>query len=579
MFMHAAVMLSLSTIGMADADVIRVDIDANPNGDGSTWSLAYDSLTDALLIAGPGDQIWVADGEYVPEIPVGRNATFLIPDGVQLFGGFVGNEQSIDQRGDPLSPAAILSGEFNASNNTYHVVTFAGVGSDTVLDGFTITSGIADGPLTADIRGAGIYSTDSSPRLLNLIVENCLSDGSGAGIYLAGTTAAPVEITDCFIRENAGLLGGGIYTRVETIISNTEFTRNTANDGGAIAIFGSSTYLIDNCLFLENTASATLGGAVLIRLSQNSASSVIELCEFRANTAPLVGAISYTEKGEHRITSSKFYANISSFTGASAVEFNADNLDSILTIENSVFTGNTANANSGTVTGSGDGQFFIIGSTFTQNAASTGVGSGAILVLQGEMTVDNCILWNNSGPISGQEDSIYYAPSATLLVNRTIVQGLRPFTFGPPGVDNIDANPLFVDANGLDNIPGTPDDNVRLGEGSPAIDRGSDLVVGINVIADIYGDARFLNDFGTPNTGVDDGIPGIVDLGAAEFQGTTPPACPPDLNYDGSLNFFDISAFLTAFNIQNPIADFNDDGSFNFFDISAFLTAFSAGCP
>ncbi|MBO6512963.1 MAG: hypothetical protein JJ974_03225 [Phycisphaerales bacterium] len=56
-------------------------------------------------------------------------------------------------------------------------------------------------------------------------------------------------------------------------------------------------------------------------------------------------------------------------------------------------------------------------------------------------------------------------------------------------------------------------------------------------------------------------------------------ACPSDLNTDGVLDFFDISAFLTAFSTQDPIADFNNDTLFDFFDISAFLTAYGAGCP
>ncbi len=56
-------------------------------------------------------------------------------------------------------------------------------------------------------------------------------------------------------------------------------------------------------------------------------------------------------------------------------------------------------------------------------------------------------------------------------------------------------------------------------------------------------------------------------------------ACTADLNNDGELNFFDVSAFLTAFGLMDPIADFSPDGSFDFFDISAFLYAFSTGCP
>tara|TARA_R110002073_G_scaffold336260_2_gene531509 strand:- start:59217 stop:60392 length:1176 start_codon:yes stop_codon:yes gene_type:complete len=52
-----------------------------------------------------------------------------------------------------------------------------------------------------------------------------------------------------------------------------------------------------------------------------------------------------------------------------------------------------------------------------------------------------------------------------------------------------------------------------------------------------------------------------------------------DINEDGLLNFFDVSAFLSAFTAMEIAADFNDDGSWNFFDISDFLSAFSAGCP
>ena len=54
--------------------------------------------------------------------------------------------------------------------------------------------------------------------------------------------------------------------------------------------------------------------------------------------------------------------------------------------------------------------------------------------------------------------------------------------------------------------------------------------------------------------------------------------CPADLNGDDLLDFFDVSAFLAAFNAQDPVADFNGDDLFDFFDVSAFLAAFNAGC-
>lgn len=55
--------------------------------------------------------------------------------------------------------------------------------------------------------------------------------------------------------------------------------------------------------------------------------------------------------------------------------------------------------------------------------------------------------------------------------------------------------------------------------------------------------------------------------------------CLPDLTGDGNLDFFDVSAFLNAFNASDPNADFTGDGTFDFFDVSVFLNAYNAGCP
>ena len=68
--------------------------------------------------------------------------------------------------------------------------------------------------------------------------------------------------------------------------------------------------------------------------------------------------------------------------------------------------------------------------------------------------------------------------------------------------------------------------------------------------------------------------------GSANIVATAPvPGCPADLNSDGVLDFFDVSAFLSAYSSMDPLADFDGNGVFDFFDVSAFLSAFSAGCP
>ncbi len=59
----------------------------------------------------------------------------------------------------------------------------------------------------------------------------------------------------------------------------------------------------------------------------------------------------------------------------------------------------------------------------------------------------------------------------------------------------------------------------------------------------------------------------------------TPPCSDADLAGPfGELNFFDVSAFLSAYNAMEPEADFNGDGIFNFFDVSGFLSVYNAGC-
>ena len=63
------------------------------------------------------------------------------------------------------------------------------------------------------------------------------------------------------------------------------------------------------------------------------------------------------------------------------------------------------------------------------------------------------------------------------------------------------------------------------------------------------------------------------------FVATPAAGCAGDLNGDGVLDFFDVSAFLNGYNAMDPIADFTGDGVFDFFDVSAFLGAYNAGCP
>lgn len=72
--------------------------------------------------------------------------------------------------------------------------------------------------------------------------------------------------------------------------------------------------------------------------------------------------------------------------------------------------------------------------------------------------------------------------------------------------------------------------------------------------------------------------PGMTDaVLAVSYQ----PECPADFAVPyGSLNFFDVSAFLSAFINHETSADLAQPfGQFNFFDVSAYLAVYGNGCP
>lgn len=102
----------------------------------------------------------------------------------------------------------------------------------------------------------------------------------------------------------------------------------------------------------------------------------------------------------------------------------------------------------------------------------------------------------------------------------------------------------------------------------------------LNDIAGFTANDQFMIRFRASDLGDGSVVEAGVDaVELLSFDCTGGPTCDADLNGDGELDFFDISAYLTLYSAGDLAADFNDDGALDFFDISAFLTQFSAGCP
>jgi len=262
------------------------------NQSGSSWGNALPGvqLRDRLASVAGGTQFWIGAGTYRPYVL--RTGSFTIPSGVQVFGGFGGNETDLGQRVLSQPSSTTFTGEQGDPNflgdNNYHVVTFMEGADVARLDGVVVTGGNADAPNTVDKGrlGGGIYVGRCSPAIVNCtITKNRASDGGG--IYI-GTYSSnqKVYIDRCVVSDNSANYGGGIdldiYAFRGIFISNTSFLNNSAvTSGGGIS--NGSEAECRNCLFAYN--SARYGGAFLGTTLQTSVKSTLVSCTILYNTA------------------------------------------------------------------------------------------------------------------------------------------------------------------------------------------------------------------------------------------------------------------------------------------------------
>ncbi|MEL6741266.1 MAG: GC-type dockerin domain-anchored protein [Planctomycetota bacterium] len=203
--------------------------------------------------------------------------------------------------------------------------------------------------------------------------------------------------------------------------------------------------------------------------------------------------------------------------------------------------------------------------------------AGAISANGGSLTLANTIVWNNNAagaPAGNFVNTLSAGSFATVTILNSI---LEDWDARPPsitGANTTGDDPLFVDANGNDNIFGTADDNVRLLPGSPAIDAGNNLFLSPFAAFDVYDQFRVLDDIGTPDTGDAAGFGSVVDIGAAEFQGTSA-ACAADIAPPlGVFDIFDVIEFLALFDAADPAADLAAPaGVFDIFDVLDYLAS------
>ena len=296
------------------------------------------------------------------------------------------------------------------------VVFINGEGPDSVLEGFTLTNGtgtLALFPSPSDLVGGAIYCQFSSPTIVdNIITGNTALFGGGIE---CDEGSSPTIRGNLITGNTAVIAGGGIdvFRVANASIIDNIITGNVAQALGAVNPAGGGG------ISMYNRCSPLIQGNII---SDNTAQTALArgggiLCFF--DCSPLLL--------NNRIT-----GNIANSGGGVYCQ-----LHSHARLFNCTLSGNTA----------------VIGGALFCDALSSPI-------------VRNSILWGNMAPTE-----ISAGFGSNLVVTFSDVAG------GFPGMgSNIDADPLFVDPDGPDDIPGNEDDDYHLQPDSPCIDVGNNGV-------------------------------------------------------------------------------------------------------
>jgi len=442
------------------AQSIFVDVSASGAADGSSWADAYPDLQPALAAASSGSSIWVAAGVYRPA-PIGGSSavSFVLPDGVSVYGGFDGTETLLSERAG-LFDTTVLSGDLagddqpgflGMSENSYHVLRVGAGTTGAVIDGFTVSGGNAAGSGPADRSGGALFSA-GVVTARNVTFTGNRAIRRGGAVHVEGSGATVLE--DCMVTGNyAGSDGGGVH-----------------QGEGALSLLRTT---------LEDNQCEGNGGGVFF-----AGDVFIAKCEFRDNHAVIGGGGIYNDHGDGTLTSSIFVANSADLGGGIYSAGATDGVEGL-------------NVASCTIYG---------------NTSTNALGGAGVYSTQTGFYLGNSIVWENVG-VGGNDFPAQYSGPAKL-ADFTCIQSMDSVAATTLGVGNVSASPAFADPDGVDDVLGTVDDDLRLTAGSSCIDAGADT--GTLPITDLSGLPRLSDDPETPDTGA--GGPPTVDLGALEYH-------------------------------------------------------------
>ena len=431
-------------MGAFEFGVIFVDRDATGAATGISWTDAFTNVQDALSVAFPRSEIWLAEGIYYPDEGVGQendviSSTFALTNGLKLYGGFA-PDLGVDEfperdwetyitllsgdlgQNDITDPTGVLTDMFNiVGENARSVVTSINLTDTVTLDGFTITAGTAiyfRDDHHPGKNGSGLYSISSPVSLSNLRFAGNISSYFGGGIYNQG---GEITLSATIFDYNIGD-GAAIYNQDGDLFLDTiTVTNNIAGDNGGIhnhALNSTATISITNSAFFTNTASC--GGAIYNFGEGDLAIGIISNTIIADNFTNWGGGICNTSQTEGaaklQLIKIEFFNNEADMGGAAIANgFGVDDTGLLeIEISDSVFTNNHAIGIGGAIAANtqgvdpGPSYFSIVESTFSENSSDNDAGA----IFNGgttEMLVDQSVFFANSSSVNGVGGAIHNA--------------------------------------------------------------------------------------------------------------------------------------------------------------------------
>lgn len=492
-------------------DIVYVKENGSGSMDGTSWDNAMPSLANALVVAAIHDaDIWVAAGTYYGDST--SHSAFNMMEGVNVYGGFVGNEApdyNLSLRDLDANPS-ILDGQ----NNQRVIYQSAHYATPTTWDGFTLQHGYARNNQSVNPYGGGAYLGNGS-TLRNCIVTQNRSNSSGGGLFVEGYNNNSYDTTrlvNCTISHNiSGSSGGGAYLNIKVIMDNCIIEENNTDGGSGGGLYAYDRVVIKNTVIRNNRG--YYGGGVY------GTNVLLEQCSIDHNTSTGYGGGLYFNNS---VTANNCLVanNRSYYNGGGVYVSNYPN-----TINNSTIVNNEC-ANSY------NGAGFYINSSYGQG-----------------LTIANSIVWGNkrNGVANGIYGNYTNNYTASYVASDVACAGEHIVMLAENNnMENVFA-PHFVHPA----VAVGPDDTTsavdwRLMEGSPCINRGDNSVAGLY---DLDGEDRVQQDtidlgcYESPYYSVTlptyDSIVYVVENGAGTMTGE---------NWENALSSVQEAVNIAAFN-------------------------------